>query len=83
MDNLMNYFGSKKDSDRLATDVIENPFSKEYISDIYLHAFRVCNKVKVMGSVEFTNGNTKGKQDFQADTLPELFIKIYKFCNEL
>ena len=79
----MNLFGDKKKFEEISNDIIENPFSSECISDVYLRAFKLGNKTRVRGCVVFTKGNTKGKQEFQADTLSELFLKIYNFCNTL
>ena len=79
----MNWFGDKEKFEEISNDIIENPFSSECISDVYLHAFKVRDRTAVRGSVEFTKGNTTGKQEFQADTLSELFLKIYNFCNNL
>jgi len=64
---------------------INDPFQKSYIECINLSAIRSFDKKKfiIYGSVEFTNGDTTGKQKFNANSLPELFIKIKEFIEQL
>ena len=64
---------------------VKNPFSMENIDEIHLH----CTKkwfgdgFNIWGSVEFKNGETQGKQEFKAESLGELFVKIHGFCERL
>lgn len=64
---------------------INNPFQKSFIECINLSAVRTLDKKRfiIYGSVEFTNGDTTGKQRFDANSLPELFIKIKEFVEKL
>ena len=64
---------------------VKNPFSMEYIEDIHLH----CTKkwfgdgFNIWGTVVFKNGDTQGTQEFKAESLGELFVKIHNFCERL
>ena len=64
---------------------VKNPFSMEYIEDIHLH----CTKkwfgdgFNIWGTVVFKNGDTHGTQEFKAESLGELFVKIHNFCERL
>ena len=64
---------------------VKNPFSMEYIEDIHMH----CTKkwfgdgFNIWGTVVFKNGDTQGTQEFKAESLGELFVKIHNFCERL
>lgn len=64
---------------------IKNPFLSECITEITMYAWKsdFSGKVSVRGSVSFKNGNTSGKQEFTANSLPDLFFKIIEFCKNL
>lgn len=61
---------------------VRDPFKKECIKAIHLHVNEnlFSGGFRITGSVEFKNDNTEGKQNFEADSLGELYIKIQNFC---
>lgn len=65
--------------------VIENPFSKDCITNVSMRASKnLFNETFYFrGSVEFKKGNTTGEQKFEADSFDELYIKIANFCKTL
>lgn len=65
--------------------VIENPFSKDCITNVSMRASKslVYETFYFRGSVEFKKGNTTGEQKFEADSFDELYIKIANFCKTL
>ena len=66
--------------------IIENPFCKECIDEIFMRASReLFNKEKFnfRGTVNFKRGNTTGSQKFEADSIDDLYIKIANFCKTL
>lgn len=66
------------------TTIIQNPFKKECIQHIYLSAFKWSSGTIVIdGLVRFQQGNTKGEQKFEANSFPELLMKIQQFCESL
>jgi hypothetical protein len=53
---------------------------------IYLRAFKwdsFDGKIDFEGSVSFKSGNTEAVQNFKASSLPELYMKIQQFCENL
>ena len=73
--------------ERNPTTIIQNPFKKECIKSIYLHAFRwdgvFEGRIDFEGSVSFKSGNTEAEQKFKANSLPELYMQIQQFCESL
>ena len=64
---------------------IKNPFSMEYIEEIHLHCTKnwIGDGFSITGNVVFKNSNTTGRQEFKANSLGELFVKIHNFCERL
>ena len=72
--------------DRNLPQSIRMPFDLKYITGIHMNvseSWLTKGMFFVSGSVEFKNGNTTGKQRFEAETLSELYIKIQQFCESL
>lgn len=68
-----------------AISVINDPFYSKNIESITLRTYKKWfgEGFTTSGTVEFKNGNTEGKQQFEASNLSELFMKIYEFCQSL
>lgn len=64
---------------------VKNPFNCDYIEGIHMHANKqlIGGGFRFTGSVKFENGNTEGTQNFEADNLGELYVKIQNFCMTL
>lgn len=65
---------------------IQIPFKLEYITQINMtieESWFTKGKFMVHGFVEFKNKDTTGTQNFTANNLSELYIKIQKFCESL
>lgn len=64
---------------------VNNPFNCDCIESIHLHANRKMfgGGFRFSGNVNFENGNTEGTQNFEADNLGELYVKIQNFCMTL
>jgi hypothetical protein len=71
--------------ERLAT-TINNPFEKESITNVFVNMSKLERRGKpywyCYGFVEFTKGNTTGKQRFDGETFDEVLVKIRNFINE-
>jgi hypothetical protein len=66
-------------------DCLKNPFSTESIVSVSMLGYKSSfgNEFRYSGWVEFKNGNTYGKQEFKASSFGELYMMIYKFCEQL
>lgn len=65
---------------------IQMPFDLKYITGIHMDVSESWFKKGVFlvrGRVEFKNGTTTGTQNFEAETLSELYMKIRQFCESL
>ena len=64
---------------------VKNPFSMEYIEEIHLHCTKKLfgDGFHIWGTVKFKNGDTEGTQEFKAEGLGDLFVKIHDFCERL
>ena len=63
---------------------INNPFHKDCITEIHLHAMKTFNgKVSCSGTVCFEKGNTKGEQKFKGSDMTDLFLSVVNFCKNL
>lgn len=84
MGKLSKIFGSEKEQEE-AISIINDPFKKSCITYINMSMWigDFTGKTIIDGYVKFKNGGTEGKQEFSATSLPELMMKIYKFCEEL
>ena len=79
--NIKKFLGNEK----LPT-IIKDPFKKNCVKQIYVYYSHswIGDKWEASGSVQFTNGNTKGEQLFSGDTFDEVVMKIKNFIdNEL
>ena len=62
--------------------IIENPISVDNIVDIYISYSTTLYK-SFTGSVTFRKNNTTLKQNFKGDSLSNVYLQIYNFCNSL
>lgn len=64
--------------------VLKDPFKKTCVKKILVY-FQESDFTKgqwyAWGKVYFTNGNTKGEQDFNGETFDEVTLKIREFIN--
>ena len=81
---LMNLLGDGNKS-QLPSE-INNPFSMENIIGISMY----CDKkwfgeegFDIWGTVKFKKGDTTGEQKIKANSLGELYVKVFNFCQEL
>ena len=81
MQFLNDIFGKKEG----ALNVIKNPFEFQNIEEIHIHCTKgiLSGKFGSRAIVHFSNGNTEGRQKFESDSLIDVFMKVYNFCNEL
>ena len=78
----------KDEQEKEEISVITDPFKKGCIKTIAMFAhinthYDGTISKTVSGSVTFKNGDTEGTQNFKAESLGELLIKIYAFCTKL
>lgn len=75
------------DNDDNKVNIINNPFIKDCITGIVIRYSKMTffNKDNHIftGYVEFSNGNTKGTQEFKGNNLVDVFIQIKDFCEKL
>ena len=80
---MFKLLGNGKDNQLPAE--INNPFNMQYIEAIHLHCTKKLfdDGFNFWGSVVFKNGDTEGTQEFKAESLGDLFVKIHNFCERL
>ena len=63
---------------------MKDPFKKDNITEInfFYRRFNIFGDEvnKFNATIKFVNGNTRGEQGIEADTFPELYQKVIKFC---
>lgn len=65
---------------------LNNPFATDKVERIYIIMSKSLfddNKFRFHGSVEFTNGRTKGEQKFEGTDIMDVVKQIYSFLEEL
>lgn len=62
-----------------------DPFKKDKVTSIYLHYTKrmFIDEFIWRGNIEFTNGNTSGKQTFEEKELPDILFKMQQFLDSL
>jgi hypothetical protein len=62
-----------------------DPFTRECIKVVHLHfeKFWTNSPWECIGNVEFTNGNTQGKQKFQGPTIEDVLEQMAVFIKTL
>jgi len=66
-------------------DVIKNPFAKKRISELWIRFApeMFSHEWKATGTLKFQNGNTKGEQRFEGDSVDEIIIQMKKVIESL
>lgn len=64
---------------------LNNPFATDKVERIFISMNKSLFSDKFMfhGSVEFTNGRTKGEQKFEGTDIMDVVTQIYNFLEEL
>lgn len=64
---------------------LNNPFATDKVENIWIHMRKnlFSEEFIFTGSVEFTNGRTKGKQEFEGADIMDVVKQIYSFLEEL
>lgn len=64
---------------------LNNPFATDKVSDIWIHMGKSIweEKYEFTGSVEFSNGRTKGEQKFEGTDIMDVVKQIYAFLEQL
>jgi hypothetical protein len=62
-----------------------DPFKVDKIQSIHIFLNRsiFTDKVEVISTIEFRNGNTTGKQNFDTETIEEGIKQMQQFLNQL
>jgi hypothetical protein len=62
-----------------------DPFKVDKIQSIHIFLNRsiFTDKVEVISTIEFRNGNTTGKQNFDTETIEEGIKQMQEFLNQL
>jgi hypothetical protein len=70
---------------RTVPSVIKDPFDACCINQIAMFAIKssIYGTFSFSGSVKFKNGSTEGTQNFEANNLGELYMKVAEFCQSL
>jgi len=66
--------------------IIKDPFNSESMTVFSVNCYKgafIDKSWRYKGRVEFENGDTKGEQHFEADSLQNLLIKMEAFVKEL
>jgi hypothetical protein len=81
---MKNYLSTIFGEGQKPITIVQNPFKKECIQHIYLYASKWSSgTIEFEGKVKFQQGNTRGEQNFTANSFPELYMKIQQFCESL
>lgn len=64
---------------------LKNPFAFDKVENIWIHMRKDLfgERFRFTGSVEFTNGRTKGKQGFEGADIMDVVKQIYAFLEQL
>jgi hypothetical protein len=64
---------------------LNNPFATDKVENIWIHMRKslFSEEFSFTGSVEFTNGRTKGKQEFEGTDIMDVVKQIYTFLEQL
>lgn len=64
---------------------LSNPFAPDKVERIFISMNKslFSGKFNFYGSVEFTNGRTKGEQKFEGTDIMDVVRQIYTFLEEL
>lgn len=64
---------------------LNNPFAIDKVEDIWIHMSRnfFSGRFSFTGSVEFSNGRTKGEQKFEGADIMDVVKQIYAFLEQL
>ena len=78
---IKNLFGDTK----ILPSEINNPFNFDSITAISIRYYKSSwdNGRNFRGSVDFENGLTRGTQDFNGESLSDVFKQIHDFCDKL
>lgn len=66
--------------------ILKDPFKKNSVTKIFVHFSQsLFDKTKwsSTGYVNFSNGNTKGEQEFKGETFDDVVLQIKAFLNTL
>lgn len=67
-----------------ALSILKDPFSTKCITDVMLRWTKMYDgRVWVYATVCFTNGDTKGEQKIEAESMEELIKKVDAFVKSL
>jgi hypothetical protein len=82
---MANYLSAIFGQEQRPSSIIQNPFRLNNIRSIHMNASDWWNrgKFEFSGTVKFQSGDTSAEQTFKADSFPELYMKIQKFCESL
>ena len=72
----MNILGNKN-------SIIENPIDTNNITKIYIHYFKTALSINYIGYVQFTKNNTVLTQKFKGNSISDVYLQIFNFCNSL
>lgn len=64
---------------------LNNPFAHDKVKRIFISMNKdlFTDKFRFRGSVEFSNGRTKGEQEFEGSDIMDVVRQIYTFLEEL
>lgn len=70
---------------RYSLSILKDPFAVKRITGVHLHWFMTImgDKPHISGSVEFKNGQTEGKQHFEAADFDDLLLQVKSFLESL
>lgn len=65
--------------------IVESPFSMEYIEGITIRAFKssFSKEINYYGLVDFKRGDVSAQQRINGDSLVDVFVKVHDFCERL
>lgn len=66
-----------------AISILNDPFNAARITGVSLRYRKFCGEGTFSGHVEFKNGNTDGRQNFDAANFDELIVKVKAFIESL
>ena len=72
----MNILGNKN-------SIIENLLDIDNIVELYIYYYKTALSINYIGNVKFQKNNTILTQEFKGNSISDVYLQIFNFCNSL
>ena len=63
--------------------IIENSLDIDNIVELYIYYYKTVLSINYIGSVKFQKNNTILTQEFKGNSISDVYLQIFNFCNSL